>query len=73
MVLDLLVAVQASGLLAPRCHVFLSYLKPVDGVDNVYEAIPADASVAPTLVTARLSPHLPACCLVRSTCSRRKD
>lgn len=53
---NLLMALRPSGLLAPECQVYVPYPKQVDGVDDVYERVLADKSLAPVLVSEHENP-----------------
>lgn len=52
----LLVALRHSGLLAPQCHVYLPYLKQHNGMENVFEGVMADKTMAPLLVSEHDNP-----------------
>lgn len=53
---NLVPALRVSGLLAPECQVYLPFLNVYDGVENVFEGIMADKSLAPTLVSEQENP-----------------
>lgn len=52
----LLKRLRRSGLLAPECRVYPPYLNVYDGVEDVFEGIMADKSLAPTLVSEKENP-----------------